>query len=106
MVTMELPKDPEGRVTHLALTRSLRGLSHKALGQMIGVRAEDVLAWETSGISIPRAKAKRAGLAMRWPWEALTLESMSYDDAYSQLIQARRSSAEVKPPKVTSAGGS
>jgi len=93
MGRMELSKDPEGRVTHLAFTRSLRSLSHKALGQMVGVRAEEVLAWETTETAIPRSKAKRLGLAMRWPWEALTLEPMDYDEAYGKLIQARRSSA-------------
>jgi hypothetical protein len=66
---------------------------------MIGVRAEDVYAWETAGVKIPRSKMKRLGLAMRWPWENLTLDPIPYDEAYAQLIQARRCSAEVKPPK-------
>lgn len=102
MLGMELRKDPEGRVTHLAFTRALRSLSHQSLGQMIGVRAEDVLAWETTDTAIPRAKAKRLGLAMRWPWEALTLEPMEYDEAYEKLVGARRSSARPTAKSIAS----
>lgn len=100
MVGMELLKDPGGRVTHLAFTRALRGLSHQALGHAVGVRAEDVLAWETGDVAITTAKAKRLGLAMRWPWEAFMYDPMDYDEAYEKLLKARRKSAEATPRSV------
>ena len=91
---MELSKTVDGQVTHLALVRALRGLSHKGVGHSIGVSAEEVLAWERDNKPIPSAKAKRIGLALRWPWEALLLEPMVYDEAYGKLVQARRLAIE------------
>lgn len=96
MVPMEMTRTPEGLVTPLAVVRSIRDLTHQTVGHRVGVKAEQVLAWER-GEPIPAgAMAKRLGLALGWEWQDLLGPHLPTEEAWSTLVHARQKIAECR----------
>jgi len=88
---MELPRLPDGRVTRLAVARSVRGVTCLILSNRVGVTSVDITAWERGIAPIPSlAMCKRLGLALGWPWEDLMLEPLDHESAWNRLVSARQ----------------
>jgi len=87
---MELVRTAEDQVTRFALVRAIRGTTHKTLGHQLGVPATDVLAWERGKEKPSPAQVKRLGLALRWDWADLVQPPLPHDEAWSELLAARK----------------
>jgi hypothetical protein len=94
---MELNRLPDGKVTKLALVRAIRNLGPKQLSADIEVAPEQIVRWEIGQDPYPAgAKLKRLSLALGWPYESLKPPHLRYEDAWKQLVKARKNQAVLR----------
>lgn len=87
---MDLIRTSEKEVSHLALWRAARGVTHEHLAIQVQVEPVSILEMEREGVVPAGPLSKRLGLALRIPHGTLQQEPLEAEVAWRELCRIRK----------------